>query len=210
MQRPVGNLFYLGTSLLVFGCYNSPVSIEENTLTHDKLNFSIALPDNLVAQGWTIRADQNPATYKKDYRVRFVSPDVHALPPLDVEIRRQSYREISQEEWIEHKSFVSLQQMAFDMLKDWQSLEENMAPISFSGIEGLDVEYLRIHRQQKIIDIGYSILLKNKEFDVEFNAFHSTNVRGEGNFETAIAEHSQRLQTAIAAYKSIAATLAFK
>ena len=85
-----------------------------------------------------------------------------------------------------------------------------MAPISFLGLEGLAVEYLRINRQQKIIDIGYSILLKNKEFDVEFNAFHSTNVRGEGNFETAIAEHSQRLQTAIAAYKSIAATLAFK
>jgi len=192
----------LGVSFYLAGCYNSPVSVETDTIHHSELGFSITLPDNLAQQGWTIKADDAPSTYAQSYRFWLMSPDQNRIPSLRVEVRRHE-EPISEEEWIDRASFSELHRA------DWEILEEKINSVKWAQGVGKELTFLYVNSAYENIDFGYRAQLNYQNRSVDIDGAFGPGFDSDFTLDQAIEEYHQRLNDSISTYKRILETFVF-
>ena len=208
MQRLLGIVLPCALVLVLAGCYNSPVSVEENTLRHEGLDFSISLPEDLAQQGWLIKADRKPPTSARAYSIQFLSPDVSRVPPMQVEVRRDLATMLTNEDWVARRSLWNFQ--GEGLLSDLEVLEESIRTVLVDDRDGVEVIYRHVRPVDRNISLGYSAYLLHGNVSIEVSGGFVVEVEEGLTLEQAMEAYARPLENAISQYKKILGTLAFE
>ena len=200
--------------LTTIGCGESPVSVQDGRiLNHEGFGFSMHLPEDLAAQGWSLKASRDVSVHDNTYSFGFRPPEsVLSGPPtltwLNVvahKPRTPTYSTV--EEWVEQQL---RDPRDMEKVSSIERLELSVTPMNFGGIEAFEIVQVFYHKElPNTLTYDYSVYIVHGSLRIKM---HSNVVWPLGSDQSPSAAHAEGrpfFQEMVAIHSAIAQTVRF-